>query len=134
MPITGRCLCGSVTYRTDASPQSMTYCHCDDCRRMTGSAFNVGVGIPSDELHVNGEVRGYSVEDDHGRVREFCPACGSPLFTRYPDMVFIKAGTIDDPEALEPTRQIWMEMAVPWSTISPGIKSHSRGGIRPTGC
>ena len=128
MSITGRCLCGSVRYHSEASPQSMTYCHWDDCRRMTGSAFNVGVGIPPEELHVCGEIRRYSLENDHGRVREFCPACGSPLFTRYPHMVFIKAGTIDNCEFLKPTRQIWTEMAVPWSEIPADIESYVQGG------
>lgn len=82
--------------------------------------------MPADELLVTGEVKSYTVTNHAGRLtsREFCANCGSPLFTRYPRMVFIKAGTIDDSEALQPTRQIWTEMAVPWSRIPDGLETH----------
>lgn len=127
MALTGRCLCGAVTYVADAEPLGMTYCHCDDCRRMTGSAYNVGVAVPPDSLRVNGTVKSYSVPNDGGRSREFCPECGSPLFTRYPDAAIIKAGTMDRCERLKPTAQIWTEMAVPWATIPDGLACFTRG-------
>jgi hypothetical protein len=56
--------------------------------------------------------------------REFCPVCGSPLFTRYPTKVYIRAGTLDNSVSLKPTRQIWTEMAVPWSRTPEGIESY----------
>ena len=40
MLLTGKCLCGAVKYECEAEPESMQYCHCDTCRRVTGSAFN----------------------------------------------------------------------------------------------
>lgn len=129
MPLTGRCLCGAVRYTSDAEPQSVTYCHCDDCRRVTGSAFNVGVGVPASTFQLSGETKGYESTNDEGhtKTREFCPACGSQLFTRYPDLVFIKAGTLDHSEGLRPTREIWTEMAVPWSKIPDGLHKFPRG-------
>ena len=128
MPLTGRCLCGAVSYTSDAEPQSVTYCHCDDCRRVTGSAFNVGVGVPASTFQLNGKTKGYESTNDEGRtkIREFCPECGSQLFTRYPDLVFIKAGTLDHSEDLRPTREIWTEMAVPWSKIPDGLDKFPR--------
>ena len=96
---------------------------------MTGSAFNIGVGFPSDAVSVSGVTKSYTVENEGRRTtREFCPTCGSPLFTRYPDRVFIKAGTIDDGRHLVPTRQIWTEMAVPWSRIPDDIDSYDTDG------
>ncbi len=126
----GRCNCGAVTYHTSADPQSVTYCHCDTCRRMTGSAFAVGVRIPAETLVVTGSVQGWRNPDrpDRDAVREFCPICGSPMFTRYPDRVFIKAGTLDDPTQVTPTRQIWTEMAVHWSRIPENLECHVRDG------
>lgn len=129
MPLTGRCLCGAVRYTSDAEPQSVTYCHCDDCRRVTGSAFNVGVGVPASTFQLSGKTKGYESTNDEGhtKIREFCPECGSQLFTRYPDLVFIKAGTLDHSEDLQPTREIWTEMAVPWSKIPDGLHKFPRG-------
>lgn len=126
--LTGRCLCGAVRYAAYADPEAMAYCHCDDCRRVTGSAFGVSVCVPAWTLQVSGEVKAFVTEGEggHRTHREFCPICGSPLFTRYPDKVYIKAGTIDNAEHLKPTRQIWTEMAVPWSRIPDDIESYPR--------
>ena len=108
----------------------MTYCHCDDCRRVTGSAFNVGVRVPASTFQLSGKTKGYKSTNDEGltKSREFCPECGAQMFTRYPDMVFIKAGTLDNSEDLQPTREIWTEMAVPWSKIPDGLHKFPRGG------
>jgi len=37
--ITGGCLCGAIRYEYDGEPGPANYCHCADCRRCTGSAF-----------------------------------------------------------------------------------------------
>ena len=43
--VTGRCLCGHVTWRYDGEVGPASYCHCEDCRRCTGSVFNIGVRL-----------------------------------------------------------------------------------------
>ena len=53
-PITGRCLCGAVTYSVDADPVVQAACHCADCQRQTGSPFSVIVGVPRAALSVEG--------------------------------------------------------------------------------
>jgi hypothetical protein len=44
-PVTGGCLCGSIRYRYEGEIGPANYCHCGDCRRCTGSAFNIGVRV-----------------------------------------------------------------------------------------
>jgi len=44
--ISGKCLCGSIEYATDADPVFSIICHCDDCQRQTGTAFSMTVGVP----------------------------------------------------------------------------------------
>lgn len=121
MLLTGQCLCGGVKYRCDTEPLSMKYCHCDTCRRVTGSAFNIGVGVPSGDLTVSGKIQSYT---HNGATREFCPVCGSPLFTRSKQVVWIRAGSLDNSEGLRPTAEMWTELAVPWSRIPDGIPSY----------
>ena len=135
MALTSRCLCGLVTFESDSDALAVTYCHCDDCRRATGSAFNVGVKVPASSFHLKGKTRGYESTNDEGhtKIREFCPNCGSQLFTRYPDNVFIKAGTLDHSDDLQPTREIWTEMSVPWSKIPDGLQRFPRGGTSDPG-
>lgn len=50
--------------------------------------------------------------------RQFCPHCGSPLFSTVeamPGVAFLKAGTIDDISWFEPTAEIWTRSAQPWA-------------------
>ena len=122
MLLTGQCLCGRVTYVCEAEPLSMKYCHCDTCRRVTGSAFNIGVGVPVEALKISGQIQSYT--HTNGVTREICPACGSPLFTRGAQAVWIRAGSLDHSEGLQPTAEMWTELAVPWARIPDGIPSY----------
>src|SRR5262249_24921180 len=37
--LTGGCACGSIRYHLLDKPMFVHCCHCDDCQRLTGSAF-----------------------------------------------------------------------------------------------
>ncbi len=43
----GGCLCGKVRYTISAEPVFTGVCHCTDCQKATGSAFNIVVAVPS---------------------------------------------------------------------------------------
>ena len=121
-PITGRCLCGGVTYSADAEPIVQAVCHCTDCQRQTGNPFSVIVAVPRAALNVEGStIASYATTgDDHGEdtQRSFCSACGSPVFSFAavaPELVFVKAGSLDDASWLAPAVEAWTGSAHPWS-------------------
>jgi hypothetical protein len=66
-------------------------------------------------------------------TRYFCPECGSPLYTvspAHPEVLYVKAGTLDDPRLVHPRRQNWMRSRVPWTTIGlelPGSPKNPEG-------
>ncbi|MBD2301859.1 GFA family protein [Nostoc sp. FACHB-190] len=130
--VSGGCLCGYVRYEYNGELESANYCHCQDCRKSTGSAFNVGVRVQSMGLHiVSGKVKSYTKTGDSGGtiIREFCPECGSPLFTRSPakpQFVWIKAGSLDNHISIKPVHQIWTDSAVPWAYIAVDLPSFPR--------
>src|SRR5919204_6913142 len=102
-PLTGRCLCGSVTYSADAEPVVQAVCHCTDCQRQTGNPFSVIVGVPRDAFKLDGNTIAsfVTIGEDHGgeTQRHFCTACGSPVFSIAavaPELTFIKSGSLDD--------------------------------------
>lgn len=37
--ITGSCLCGGIQYEVTGEPMKRVMCHCDNCRKFTGSSF-----------------------------------------------------------------------------------------------
>ena len=127
----GGCLCGAVRYEATGDSEDASYCHCDDCKRATGGPYTVGVLVKLAQLHlISGQVRGYTTTADSGRkiTREFCPNCGSPLFTKAekcPDLVFLKAGSLDEPELITPNCQTWTKCAVPWAYIDETLPSYT---------
>jgi len=131
--VTGGCLCGGVRFETDGEVGPASYCHCLDCRHVTGSAFNVGVRVELARFRLTrGEVKLFSKPADSGTVlsRAFCPSCGSPLYTAspaHPAHIYVKAGSFDDPGVVKPAHQSWTERAVPWGRIDPDLPAHARG-------
>lgn len=128
--VTGGCLCGAVRYRYDGEIGSAGYCHCADCRKVSGSAFGVSVRVAAAGFTiVSGQPRSFTKASDSGRpvTRFFCPDCGSPLYTLpplHPEVVFIKAGSLDDPGLVRPERQAWTRSRVEWAEIDPDIASY----------
>jgi hypothetical protein len=62
-------------------------------------------------------------------TRAFCGDCGSPLYTASPahaEHIYVKAGSLDDPSAVRPAHQSWLDSAVPWREIDPTIPAHRR--------
>jgi hypothetical protein len=119
------CLCGGIrlTYEGEIGPAN--YCHCEDCRRANGSAFNIGVRVERRNLQVKAEseLRTYKYVSDSGREIErcFCARCGSPIFTLHPakpEYAWVKAGIINDPEIVKPAFEIWAKDKVKWATVS----------------
>ena len=110
------------------------YCHCADCRKVSGSAFLVIARLDAKDLSIvsNLKPKRYSKIADSGReiIREFCPNCGSHLFgysPELPEYVWIKAGSFDDPNVVEPTSQGWTDSKVSWADIPSDIVSFVKG-------
>ena len=86
--IEGGCLCGAVRYRSDAEPVMQVVCHCETCRKNSGSAFSMNVAVPQDRLRIeSGSPRRY--EDHSGASGEafyrfFCGDCGSHIYSHGP--------------------------------------------------
>jgi len=131
--ITGGCLCGAVRYEYDGETGPANYCHCADCRRCTGSAFNIVVRIEARLFRlVSGNPTGFTKTGDSGNAltRHFCPECGSPLYTsspRHPESYYLKAGCLDDPAVVRTTHQNWVTSRVPWASIASDLPGFSQG-------
>jgi hypothetical protein len=118
--LNGSCLCGAIKYGCDAEPLQVTICHCPHCQKQTGTSFSVLVAVLKDSVKVEGQT--LKIFDDVGESglpvrRQFCGNCGSPIMTRVeamPDVVFIKAGTLEDTSKLNPTMEMWCETAQSW--------------------
>jgi hypothetical protein len=53
--------------------------------------------------------------------RRFCATCGTQLFSEAearPHLIFVRAGTLDDPEIANPAMTIWTSQAPSWAYIN----------------
>lgn len=119
MTFTGGCLCGAVRYSCSAEPAMAGHCHCEDCRRSSGSGHCSHLGAPEAGVAVSGEVKGYARPADSGNVvtRYFCPTCGAPVFSTnsaMPGMMFLRASSLDDPEVFKPQLHVYVSRAASW--------------------
>jgi hypothetical protein len=118
----GGCLCGAVRYEVASPAVGQAVCHCKHCQRQSGSAFSVLLAVTGESFTVSGQPTLYVDRGDSGAVvnRYFCSSCGSPLYTALPDkqeVVYIKAGTLDDTSVLAPKVHVWCDSAWPWTAF-----------------
>lgn len=119
---TGHCLCGAVRYQANGRPLNTSLCHCEDCRRASGSPFQGWVFFPTSHFQIlSGELRTHAYE---GRERSFCVQCGSPItfFDKAtPELTEVTLGTMDDPGSLPPDDYNWMADHLQWVPLNPEL-------------
>ena len=130
-PVEGGCQCGFVRYRIVEEPLATGICHCRSCQRSAGAesvawavnqdaAFELTAGEPS------------AFASSPGVERTFCPQCGTSLTYRNgPESIDVTLASLDDPEALPPTREVWCEDRVSWNALSAELEHYQqRSGTR----
>ena len=116
---TGGCLCGSVRLVATGRPYRVGLCHCLDCRKHHGALFHASAIFPEQAVTIEGEARGYA-----GRF--FCPRCGSPVFSRTGDEVEVNLGSLDAPDQLRPTYELWAGRRESWLPSFPLARRYER--------
>ncbi len=107
MLITGGCLCRAVRYSVSAAPSATRVCWCRLCQYVGAGSGTVNVCFPTAAMTIEGKLRDFvSVADSGNKMhRRFCPVCGTALFSEAevrPHLIFVRAGTLDDPEVARP--------------------------------
>ena len=127
---TGRCYCGATTFTTTQTPQTVAYCHCDDCRRATGGP--VGVFAAFDEKAVTfSPDEGCKVAINPGVTRTFCATCGSSLTGRYaylPGQVYISMGVVDQANEYAPRIHTHESERLAWLHIDDDLERVASSG------
>lgn len=116
--ITGGCLCGSIRYEVEGEPFRMVNCHCDDCRKATGSAYATNLFFQEDQITLlQGAPKRFEHAADSGNMmfKEFCATCGSQVFgggTLRAGVKSIKIGSIDEANFVKPTANLYVSHAL----------------------
>lgn len=117
--ITGRCLCGKISYRVTGPQIWSGYCHCESCRRFSGAVVTNWLGIrDTDLVFDHAQPRIYQ---SRGVKRGFCPGCGSSLTyqaERFPDYIQLHVGTLDEPARIKPQDHVHYADKVDWFEVT----------------
>ena len=118
--ITGGCLCGRVRYTIIGEPMRSGICHCRNCQRYTGSAFEPLMIFPAASVNIQGDLRSFGAVADFGNTvyRRFCPNCGSGVVNKgdeASEIIIVLVGTLDDPTVFVPNVEIMCETAWSWA-------------------
>lgn len=120
---TGGCFCGAVKFVVSGEPINVRACHCQDCQRLTGSAFFVRALFLKDAITVTGEVTEFHSSND--LIRKFCPRCGSQIFAERhsrPDSIAVALGSFDSLNGIAPSEHVWVSDKQNWVSIPADTK------------
>lgn len=125
----GSCLCGGVRYQIEGEVSELIACHCSRCRKATGTAFATVLLTPVAGLRLlQGESLIREFESSPGVFRVFCSHCGSPLYSRrpsQPDVVKVRAGTLDTPLPGKIAQHIYVASKATWYELCDSAPRHA---------
>jgi hypothetical protein len=82
--------------------------------------------VPRAGFSVSGTPHTHDRRADSGNVvtRAFCGTCGGPVFSTNsanPEVVFVRASSLDDPEAFAPGMIVYASRAPSWALLDPKL-------------
>lgn len=75
----GGCLCGAVRFQATLTSDTFGACHCEMCRRWTGSAL-LGITVPQANIVWQGADQITRFQSSDWAERAHCATCGSALY------------------------------------------------------
>ncbi len=134
---TGQCLCGAVTFTVSGTPRFVAHCHCQSCRRQTGSIPASFAGFaeqqvtytPAADSHA-GVLQEY--ESSPGIFRAFCRTCGSALHYRpaADREIHLYLGAFNEPEHYRANKHVFYEEHIAGYEMQDNLPRYAtRGGL-----
>ncbi len=112
-------MCGRVKFQVEGDFQHFYLCHCQRCRKDSGSAHAATLFSSSAQLNWQqgaDSITTYTVPGTQHQ-KSFCQHCGSPLPNLQMDgaLVVVPAGSLDTELSLTPTAHIFTADKPAWS-------------------
>ncbi|WP_260260623.1 GFA family protein [Vibrio intestinalis] len=104
--LSGGCCCGEVQFEVKDEFKHFFFCHCEQCRKLTGAAHATNLFTAPDNIKwLKGEehlVR--FVHPERAFVKVFCKMCGSglPYINKSGKFLIVPAGSLNQ----EPTKTV----------------------------
>jgi protein-tyrosine-phosphatase len=128
---TGRCLCGAISFETQGEPLFVCHCHCESCRRQSGSIPATFVGFRSDQVEFDANVTEHNSSPNV--YRGFCGTCGSALYYRHSEWneTHLYIGAFDEPHAFQPQKHVFYDEKVDGFEMHDNLARFGASGKQP---
>lgn len=98
--ITGSCCCGDVAFTVEDNFSDFFFCHCEQCRKLTGTAHAANLFTSPDNINwTKGKekIKRYD-HQDRSFTKAFCDNCGSglPFVTQSGKSLIVPAGSLNE--------------------------------------
>ncbi len=126
---TGSCLCGAVSFRLQGPLRQPRYCHCEYCRKFSGTSPASWAMAHRPHLETNQQTELIRYDSGHG-IRCSCGICGSPVWFEskdYADVVGIPLGLIDEGEVPTPEFHLWTDSMPTWCELNDDLPKYPQG-------
>ena len=113
--LSGHCYCGAVKFEISGESDWIGHCHCESCRRQSGSVMTTFAGFREEQVTFTGAIPNHYSTGD-GVTRSFCGQCGSPVAYQSSDRpeIHLHLGLFDDLELLTPQDHSFMNEKPSW--------------------
>lgn len=117
----GSCLCGKIKYAITEELGDFGFCHCQSCRKASGSAHAANVGVNKENFILEDPENNLKeFESTPGKFRAFCGNCGSPLFAylnKSKGIVRVRLGSLDTDFDKKPRAHTFVSHKALWEPI-----------------
>lgn len=115
------CCCGESHIEVWGDPTLNGICHCDNCKKRTGTAFGWSAYFADGNvLAKNGVFSRRDLDGPDKQERYFCASCGTTLYWKsgfMPNQTGVAGGCFIDPPLPEPSVQVHNHTKHPWVTL-----------------
>ena len=105
----------------EQAPETLRYCHCESCKKLSGSIGTVNGRVPSNAIRIlAGNELLQTFQPPEGSAKTFCRTCGSNLFGGgWPDSetTSVRASALDDPFDARPSTHLFVRSVAAWETL-----------------
>jgi hypothetical protein len=103
-------------------PMAVGHCHCEDCRKSSGTGHCTHVAVQEDALSLSGAVTAFEKPADSGNLvsRHFCGTCGSPVYSTnaaQPGSIFLRASILNQLEKYTAQLAVWTNRATAFDPV-----------------
>ncbi len=129
----GRCLCGEARFDIEGEFEHFYLCHCEHCRKDTGSAHAANLFSSTATLKwLSGQenVRRFDLPGTR-HSKSFCGTCGSalPMMQMNGTLLVVPAGSLDSDLPLRPEAHLFVSSRASWDEALEELPTFDRSPL-----